>query len=84
MIRSKGYVSSLEDLQRVVVQARNGTPVLLTDVARVIEGPELRRGVVELNGEGEVVGAVVVMRYGENARTTITRVKNRLKDCPTT
>ena len=80
MIRSKGYVSSLEDLQRVVVQARNGTPVLLTDVARVIEGPELRRGVVELNGEGEVVGAVVVMRYGENARTTITRVKNRLSE----
>jgi Cu(I)/Ag(I) efflux system membrane protein CusA/SilA len=61
MIRSRGYVSSLEDLQQVVVRARNGTPVLLMDVARVLEGPELRRGVVELDGEGEVVGGIVAI-----------------------
>ncbi|MCU7796727.1 MAG: CusA/CzcA family heavy metal efflux RND transporter [Candidatus Thiodiazotropha sp. (ex Myrtea spinifera)] len=78
MIRSRGYISSLEDLQQVVVQAKNGTPVLLTDVARVIEGPELRRGVVELNGEGEVVGGIVVMRSGENALNVIEAVEEKL------
>jgi Cu(I)/Ag(I) efflux system membrane protein CusA/SilA len=78
MIRSKGYITSLEDLQQVVIQARSGTPVLLTDVARVIEGPELRRGVVELNGEGEVVGGIVVMRSGENALTVIEAVEDKL------
>ncbi len=51
----------------MVVYAKSGTPVVLSDVARIIEGPELRRGVVELNGEGEVVGGIVVMRSGENA-----------------
>lgn len=79
MIRSRGYITSLQDLQQVVVQARNGTPVLLTDVARVIEGPELRRGVVELNGEGEVVGGIVVMRSGENALNVIEAVEKRLE-----
>jgi Cu(I)/Ag(I) efflux system membrane protein CusA/SilA len=78
MIRSRGYVTNLEDLQQVVVQARGGTPVLLTDVARVIEGPELRRGVVELDGEGEVVGGIVVMRSGENALTVIEAVERKL------
>ncbi|MEW7992930.1 MAG: CusA/CzcA family heavy metal efflux RND transporter [Candidatus Thiodiazotropha endolucinida] len=78
MIRSRGYVSTLEDLQRVVVRARNGTPVLITDVARVLEGPELRRGVVELDGEGEVVGGIVVMRSGENALNVIKAVKEKL------
>ncbi|MES9851407.1 MAG: CusA/CzcA family heavy metal efflux RND transporter [Candidatus Thiodiazotropha sp. L084R] len=79
MIRSRGYITSLEDLQQVVVQARNGTPVLLTDVARVIEGPELRRGVVELNGEGEVVGGIVVMRSGENALNVIEALEKKLQ-----
>ncbi|MEW8220934.1 MAG: CusA/CzcA family heavy metal efflux RND transporter [Candidatus Thiodiazotropha taylori] len=79
MIRSRGYITSLEDLQRVVVQARNGTPVLLTDVARVIEGPELRRGLVELNGEGEVVGGIVVMRSGENALNVIEALEMKLQ-----
>ncbi|ABK45871.1 heavy metal efflux pump, CzcA family [Magnetococcus marinus MC-1] len=78
MIRSKGYVTSLHDLQQVVVYAKNGRPVLLTDVARVVEGPELRRGVVELNGEGEVVGGIVVMRSGENALTVIEAVQAKL------
>lgn len=80
MIRSKGYVTNIEELKKVVVYAKNGTPVLLKDVARIIEGPELRRGVVELNGEGEVVGGVVVMRSGENALNVIKGIKKRLEE----
>ncbi|MEG3638820.1 efflux RND transporter permease subunit [Magnetococcus sp. PR-3] len=78
MIRSTGYVTSLKDLEQVVVYAKNGRPVLLTDVARVVEGPELRRGVVELNGEGEVVGGIVVMRSGENALNVIQAIHHKL------
>lgn len=80
MIRSKGYITNLDELKKVVVYAKSGTPVLLSDVARVIEGPELRRGLVELNGEGEVVGGVVVMRSGENALTVIRDVKKKLEE----
>lgn len=80
MIRSKGYITNLEELKKVVVYAKSGTPVILSDVARVIEGPELRRGVVELDGEGEVVGGVVVMRSGENALTVIEGVKQKLEE----
>ncbi|MEG3637624.1 efflux RND transporter permease subunit [Magnetococcus sp. PR-3] len=79
MIRSRGYVSSLEDLEKVVVTAKDGKPVLLTDVARVVAGPELRRGVVELNGEGEVVGGIVVMRSGENALNVIKAIKQKIE-----
>lgn len=79
MIRSKGYITNLEDLQNTVVKAEDGVPVLLSDVARVIEGPELRRGVTELNGEGEVVGGFVVMRSGENALNVIEGVKKKLE-----
>lgn len=78
MIRSKGYIEKLEELKQVVVYAKNGSPVLLGDVARVIEGPELRRGVVELNGEGEVVSGVVVMRAGENALRVIQGVEEKI------
>lgn len=80
MIRSTGYIQNLDQLKEVVVYSAGGTPVLLGDVARVIEGPELRRGVVELNGEGEVVSGIVVMRSGENALTVIDAVKAKLKD----
>ncbi len=80
MIRSKGYITDLEELKKVVVYAKGGTPVVLSDVARVIEGPELRRGIVELNGEGEVVGGVIVMRSGENALTVIEGVKEKLEE----
>jgi copper/silver efflux system protein len=80
MIRSKGYITNLEELKKVVVYAKSGTPVLLSDVARVIEGPELRRGVVELNGEGEVVSGVIVMRSGENALSVIEGVKKKLDE----
>ncbi|MEO5329799.1 MAG: CusA/CzcA family heavy metal efflux RND transporter [Magnetococcus sp. THC-1_WYH] len=80
MIRSTGYVTTLEDLQQVVVFAQSGKPVLLTDVARVVEGPQMRRGVVELGGEGEVVGGIVVMRSGENALNVILGVKRKLEE----
>ncbi len=80
MIRSKGYITNLDELKKVVVYAKSGTPVLLEDVARIIEGPELRRGVVELNGEGEVVGGVIIMRSGENALSVIEGVKKKLDE----
>ncbi len=80
MIRSKGYVTNLKELQKIVLYANDGTPVKLEDVARVIEGPELRRGVTELNGEGEVVAGVVVMRAGENALNVIKGVKEKLEE----
>lgn len=80
VIRSSGYVTSRDDLENIVLKAQNGTPVLLSDVARIIEGPALRRGIVELNGEGETVAGIVVMRDGENALEVIERVKSKLSD----
>ena len=79
MIRSSGYIENLEQLEQVVVFSKNGTPVLLKDVARVVEGPELRRGVVELNGTGEVVSGIIVMRSGENALSVIKAVKEKIR-----
>ncbi|MBI5137727.1 MAG: efflux RND transporter permease subunit [Nitrospirae bacterium] len=79
MVRGRGYIKSLDDLRGIPVGVnRNGTPIRLGDVANVQIGPELRRGVTELNGEGEVAGGVVVMRYGENALATIRAVRERL------
>jgi Cu(I)/Ag(I) efflux system membrane protein CusA/SilA len=78
VIRSSGYVDERQDLEEVVVYARDGTPVLLRDVARIVEGPALRRGMVELNGEGETVAGIVIMRDGENALRVIERVKEKL------
>ena len=81
MVRSLGYIRSLEDLKSIPVGVdANGTPIRLQDVAHVQIGPELRRGVVDLNGEGEVAGGVVIMRYGENALTTIQGVKHKLEE----
>ncbi|MBA3070173.1 MAG: efflux RND transporter permease subunit [Hyphomonas sp.] len=80
VIRSSGYVDELADLEEVVIYAEGGTPVLLRDVARIVEGPSLRRGVVELNGEGETVAGIVVMRDGENALQVIDRVKAKLAE----
>ncbi|MFU8877670.1 MAG: efflux RND transporter permease subunit, partial [Wenzhouxiangellaceae bacterium] len=81
MIRATGYVSSLEDLENIPLKvSAEGVPVLIKDVAEVRFGPELRRGIGELNGEGEAVGGVVVMRFGENALATIERVKQRLDE----
>ena len=80
MIRADGYVSSKEDLERIpLMTSAQGTPILLRDVAEVRLGPELRRGIGELNGEGEAVGGVIIMRYGENALATIDRVKKKLE-----
>lgn len=78
VIRSSGYVDERSDLEEVVVYASDGTPVLLRDVARIVEGPALRRGMVELNGEGETVAGIVIMRDGENALQVIDRVKSKL------
>jgi Cu(I)/Ag(I) efflux system membrane protein CusA/SilA len=80
VVRARGYLESLEDFRMIPVGlGEGGTPILLRDVAWVQKGPELRRGISELNGEGEVVGAVVVLRYGENALETIQAVKARLE-----
>ena len=80
VIRSSGYVDERSDLEEVVIYAADGTPVLLSDVARIVEGPALRRGIVELNGEGETVAGIVIMRDGENALQVIDRVKAKLAE----
>jgi copper/silver efflux system protein len=81
MVRGRGYVRSKADLEQTVLKAdANGTPVLLRDVGSVALGPEIRRGVSDLDGRGDVVGGIVVMRHGENARAVIERVKERLKE----
>jgi Cu(I)/Ag(I) efflux system membrane protein CusA/SilA len=80
-IRGRGYVRNLEDLRRVPLRVNDaGAPVYLENVATVQFGPDMRRGVVELDGEGEVVGGIVVMRYGENALRVIDAVKARLAE----
>jgi Cu(I)/Ag(I) efflux system membrane protein CusA/SilA len=80
MVRTTGYLRSLDDFRNVVITSRDGVPVLLKDVATIGFGPEIRRGVAELNGEGEVAGGVVVMRYGQNALDTIHAVKAKLSE----
>ncbi|MBI4422199.1 MAG: efflux RND transporter permease subunit, partial [Elusimicrobia bacterium] len=81
MIRGRGYVRGVEDLEQVVVgSSRGGTPVLVRNVARVATGPEMRRGVSDLDGQGDTVGGIVVMRHGENALAVIDRVKERLRE----
>jgi len=80
MIRATGYVDSIADLERIPLKTSDeGIPVLVRDVARVRFGPDLRRGIGELNGEGEAVGGIIVMRFGENALATIARVKDKLE-----
>jgi len=80
VIRSSGYVEDRLDLEQVVVYAEDGTPVTLADVSRIVEGPALRRGIADLNGAGETVAGIVVMRDGENALDVIRRVKAKLED----
>ncbi len=79
VVRAKGYVTKTADLEKLVLKAEGGTPVYLSDVARVIEGPELRRGVTELNGEGEVVSGIVVMRPGGNALNVIEAIRKKIE-----
>lgn len=79
MVRASGYLQSLEDFNHIVLKTNeNGVPVYLRDVARVQIGPEMRRGIAELNGDGEVAGGVVILRSGKNAREVISAVKNKL------
>jgi Cu(I)/Ag(I) efflux system membrane protein CusA/SilA len=81
MVRATGYIDALEDLRHIPLGVNErGTPILLKDVAQVRLGPQLRRGIAELDGEGEVVGGVIVMRYGENALLTINGVKAKLAE----
>lgn len=80
-IRGRGYIHSVADIERIALGVhKNGTPILVSHIAQVSLGPALRRGLAELNGEGETVGGIVVMRHGEDALNVIERVKQRLKD----
>ncbi len=80
MVRASGYIQSIDDLANIPLGLDvNGTPLLLKDVADIELGPQMRRGIAELNGEGEVVGGIVVMRFGENAQKTIDGVKAKLE-----
>jgi len=80
MVRTTGYLRQLADFRQIVIASRDGVPVMLSDVATVRLGPELRRGVAEYNGEGEVAGGIIVMRYGKNALQTIKAVKAKLNE----
>ncbi len=81
MVRGLGYIQSIQDIESIPIGVdKDGTPITIQQVANVHIGPELRRGLAELNGEGEVVGGVVIMRFGENALKTIELVKEKLKD----
>jgi Cu(I)/Ag(I) efflux system membrane protein CusA/SilA len=81
MVRARGYAGTIEDFEKTVVMAApNGVPVLLRDIARVEIGPDIRRGVSDLDGRGDAVGGIVVMRHGENALNVIKAVKERLKE----
>src|SRR5262245_43968571 len=84
LVRGRGYIKSLEDIENLAVGSDGmGTPVLVKNVAKVELGPEMRRGVAELNGEGEVTGGIVVVRYGQNVMEVIGRVKAKLKESQT-
>ena len=81
MVRASGYLQGLDDLAAIPLGVNaDGTPILLTDVAELRLGPQMRRGIAELDGEGEVVAGVIIMRWGENALTTIEGVKDRLAE----
>jgi len=81
MVRATGYIQSIKDLERIPLgKNAQGTPLVLSDIAEIRLGPQMRRGIADLDGEGEVVGGIVVMRWGENALATIDGVKARLAD----
>ncbi len=81
-VRGRGYVQDIGDIEKVALRSSgpNGVPVLVRDVAQVRFGPDIRRGLLEWNGEGEAVGGIVVMRYGENALDVIDRIKEKLEE----
>ena len=80
MVRGRGYLRSIGDIEQIVLKAEGGTPVLVRDVAHVELAPDERRGVTELNGEGEVVSGIAVQRYGQNALSVIGSIKERLAE----
>ena len=80
MIRGQGYVRSTADLEEAVLSSQNGTPIRVKDVGQVVLGPDIRRGASDLDGRGEVVSGIVVMRQGSNALDVIQRIKARLKE----
>jgi len=80
MVRGRGYVRSVQDLEDIVVESRGGTPVRIRDLGQVVLGPDIRRGVADLDGTGETVSGIVVMRHGQNALEVIDRVKARIRE----
>ena len=79
-VRGHGYIQGPADIEDIVLKVQNGTPVYVKNIARVHLGGDLRRGVAELDGKGEVVGGIVVMRYGENALNVIAGIKKKLQE----
>src|SRR5438552_6469768 len=79
-VRGRGYIKKIEDIENVPLKSQKGTPVYVRNVGTVHLGPDIRRGVSELNGEGEVVGGIIVMRYGENALRVIDGIKKKLEE----
>ncbi|MBN8568050.1 MAG: efflux RND transporter permease subunit [Ignavibacteria bacterium] len=80
-VRGKGYITSKEDIEKInIMTGNNGVPIKVSDIGTVQIGGDTRRGLLDMNGEGEVVGGIVVMRYGENAQTIIDRVKEKIKE----
>jgi copper/silver efflux system protein len=79
-VRGRGYIKDPRDIEEIVLKVDNGTPIYVRNVGTVHLGPDIRRGVAEFNGQGEVVGGIVVMRYGENALTVIDGIKKKLKE----
>ncbi len=80
MVRGRGYVKNIHDIEKLVLRADGGIPIQIKDVAKVALGPEMRRGIADLDGQGDVVGGIVVMRHGENALRVIERVKAKLEE----
>lgn len=80
MVRGRGYVKSIRDIENIVVKVKNGIPLCVKDIAKVEFGPELRRGVGDLDGTGDAVSGIIVMRQGENALKVIDRVKKKIQD----
>ncbi len=82
MVRARGYAKSVSDIENIVVgiQDKTGTPILIKNIAKVVLGPDIRRGVAELDGKGDTVGGIVVMRQGESALRVIDRIKEKIKD----
>ncbi|OGS21317.1 MAG: cation transporter [Elusimicrobia bacterium RIFOXYA2_FULL_40_6] len=81
MVRGRGYAKSISDIENIVVgNSAGGTPVLIKNLAKVVIGPDIRRGIADLNGEGDTVGGIIIMRQGENALNVINRVKEKIKE----